>query len=112
MSRRAQPCIRAAELFEDEAQVLRDSYTVGGEWPESEAETREYYEGLLSLAGELRAASACNCWQRVNALIKQGDLPGNGCDETAERNGLILAANAILRADDAPANAPYFGNEP
>jgi hypothetical protein len=40
---------------------------------------------------------ACDCWDRVNALIKHGPLPGNGCDLAAERNGLVLAANAILR---------------
>jgi len=36
-------------------------------------------------------------WEEINALIKQGDLPGNGCDESAVRNGLILAANLLMR---------------
>lgn len=34
-------------------------------------------------------------WEAINALIKVGPLPGNGCDETAQRNGLILAANIL-----------------
>lgn len=38
----------------------------------------------------------CSCWETINALIKPGELQGNGCDQTAQRNGLILAANAIL----------------
>lgn len=42
-----------------------------------------------------RQPTANECWEAVNALIKPGDLGGNGCDKTAERNGLILAANAI-----------------
>lgn len=40
--------------------------------------------------------TANECWEAVNSLIKPGaDLPGNGCDGVAERNGLILAANQI-----------------
>ena len=36
------------------------------------------------------------CWDRINSQIKPGQLLGNGSDETAQRNGLILAANMIL----------------
>lgn len=32
---------------------------------------------------------------KIDSLIKPGELQGNGCDETAQRNGLILAANAL-----------------
>ena len=32
----------------------------------------------------------------INALIKSGPLTGNGTDETAERNGIILAANHVF----------------
>jgi len=31
----------------------------------------------------------------INAMIVRGPLPGNGTDKTAQRNGLILASNAI-----------------
>lgn len=35
------------------------------------------------------------CWTAINNHIKPGPLQGNGCDETAQRNGLILASNII-----------------
>ena len=34
-------------------------------------------------------------WEAITAHIKTGQLQGNGCDETAQRNGLILAANLL-----------------
>lgn len=36
------------------------------------------------------------CWGQINSCIKPGRLPGNGCDETAERNGIILATNILM----------------
>jgi hypothetical protein len=45
-----------------------------------------------ALIEERRAA-----WESITKHIKLGHLQGNGCDETAQRNGLVLAAN-ILRA--------------
>ena len=35
------------------------------------------------------------CWDAINQMIKPGDLDGSGWDKNAERNGLILALNAI-----------------
>ena len=32
----------------------------------------------------------------VNALIVPGELPGNGCDLHAQRNGYIIAANTLF----------------
>jgi hypothetical protein len=46
---------------------------------------------------EIRADERRKCWEEVSALIQSGPLPGNGCDETAQRNGLILAANHLCR---------------
>jgi len=37
-----------------------------------------------------------DAWNSVNDWIVPGDLPGNGTDKSAERNGLILASNAIM----------------
>ena len=34
-------------------------------------------------------------WSEEDRVRKLGPLSGNGCDETAQRNGLVLAANAI-----------------
>lgn len=45
----------------------------------------------------LSSASAKDCWDVIDRLIVKGQLPGNGTDRTAERNGLILAANEILK---------------
>ncbi len=50
--------------------------------------------------------TALEAWETVIALIKLGSLPGNGTDETAERNGLVLAANAIRALMDERARAP------
>ena len=36
------------------------------------------------------------CWDAINQMIEPGDLDGDGWDKTAERNGLINAANAIM----------------
>lgn len=35
------------------------------------------------------------CWEQINNMIKKGNLHGDGTDKHAERNGLILASNAI-----------------
>ena len=58
-----------------------------------------------TLEVELAEASQpeCDCWERVKTLIVEGPLPGNGRDKTAERNGIILAANHI---------APWNRNQP
>ena len=48
----------------------------------------------------MRAAMAeerMKCWNEINAAIKQGTLQGNGCDDSAQRNGLVLASNIIMR---------------
>jgi hypothetical protein len=36
------------------------------------------------------------CWQAIDAMIVRGDLPGNGTDKSAQRNGLILACNKLF----------------
>lgn len=47
-------------------------------------------------AREAWEAAVNACWEAVNAGINRGSLPGNGCDQTAQRNGLVLATNIIL----------------
>jgi hypothetical protein len=34
-------------------------------------------------------------WEALNNLIEVGPLPGNGFDKTAQRNGIVLAANEL-----------------
>jgi hypothetical protein len=36
------------------------------------------------------------CWNAINEKIKPGALQGSGWDETATRNGLILATNILM----------------
>ena len=35
------------------------------------------------------------CKAEIDKWIKPGNLQGNGCDDTAQRNGLILASNLL-----------------
>lgn len=58
-------------------------------------ERRAADEPPAGMAAILKTPTANDCWEAVNALIKPGDLGGNGCDQNAQRNGLILAANVI-----------------
>lgn len=45
--------------------------------------------------GGAREVVIRECWDAINAQIKEGNLPGNGWDESARRNGLIIAANIL-----------------
>ncbi len=45
---------------------------------------------------EIRADERRKCWDLLQSMIVSGELPGNGCDKMAERNGIILAANALF----------------
>ncbi len=51
-------------------------------------------------------STARECWERINALIVPGELPGNGTDRAAQRNGVVLAANEIypLAFPEVPAS--------
>ncbi len=51
--------------------------------------------GVPNPLPQQREAIIKECWDTIDALIVSGHLPGNGCDKTAERNGLIFAANAL-----------------
>lgn len=60
---------------------------------ESETAAQVVLEHLIA---EHKAAERQVCWDEVNSAIKTGPLPGNGCDETAQRNGLVMASNIIM----------------
>lgn len=51
---------------------------------------------------EIRADERRRCWEEISAMIEKGPLRGNGWDPSAQRNGLILAANKLF--GDVPAN--------
>jgi hypothetical protein len=72
------------------------------DWSDSDEDAVEAIERLRKANDDYgvvqrfaAGATAVDCFAVVNALIKPGDLGGNGLDKNAERNGLILAANAI-----------------
>jgi hypothetical protein len=44
---------------------------------------------------EIRADERRKCWDAINKWIVRGPLPGNGCDASAQRNGMVLATNLI-----------------
>lgn len=60
---------------------------------EASAGLLDRYVGIIEASSQ--PPGACTCLSVINTLIKPGDLQGNGCDETAQRNGVILAFNAV-----------------
>jgi hypothetical protein len=39
-------------------------------------------------------------WCDLDKMIVRGELQGNGCDMTAQRNGIILAANLVFNMEE------------
>lgn len=37
------------------------------------------------------------CWNKIDALITRGETQGNGCDDLAQRNGLVIASNILMQ---------------
>jgi hypothetical protein len=50
----------------------------------------------ISQLAEARNRALEEVWNELNGYIKQGDIGGNGCDPSAQRNGIVLAANLVL----------------
>lgn len=66
-----------------------------------EATNRRRPEGAaLSTAESIRREAIEECWNAVNALIRHGELP---YDQHEQRNGLVLATNAIRILEAHPA---------
>lgn len=56
-----------------------------------------YISGKFGSVWEaIRQDERQKCWDKINAAIPNGPLPGNGHDQMAERNGLILASNIVM----------------
>lgn len=61
-------------------------------------------EGCSDLMCRAAARAALHvCWREVGRYIVTGDIGGNGWDQTAQRNGLILASNIL---------APWHADRP
>lgn len=69
--------------------VMPDDHRYGDVMGYTAAQMRDY-------AAKCVAAERKACWDSVNAAIKRGPLQGSGWDESAERNGLVLASNIIM----------------
>ena len=54
-----------------------------------------YEEDTQNLIERVRVMERVAIWNEINKYIRPGDLGGNGTDQNAERNGLILAANLV-----------------
>lgn len=69
-----------------EAETLINLLIDDKEWLEMEVDKSVF---------DARRKEASRLHMGISQLVKQGSLPGNGCDKTAERNGIILALNYI-----------------
>lgn len=56
---------------------------------------QEAYERLQEYCRQQVETAMQGCWEAVNVWVQPGPLNGNGCDEQAQRNGMILALNLI-----------------
>ena len=54
-------------------------------------------ERIFAAMRDAMTEERMKCWNEINVAIKAGPLQGNGCDDTAQRNGLVLASNIIMR---------------
>ncbi len=76
-------------------QALNAAYS-GKEESFDERFTPAHRAALLAVYRAGQEAQRLEDWKAVNALIRPGNLGGNGCDQTAQRNGIILAANTLF----------------
>ena len=53
-------------------------------------------ESVTRLIALVQEKEAQACWDAINAWIKPGELKGNGLDDHAQRNGMILASNIVM----------------
>lgn len=59
-----------------------------------------------------RNVGLAEAWSAINRWIIPGNLPGNGTDKLAQRNGMILAANIVHQLlHDKPPKGQAMKNE-
>ena len=74
------------------------SAVVGG--PHAEAQYTD--DQMRAYAAAAVATERQAAWDAVNKWILPGDLGGNGCDNNAQRNGMILASNVLMERMSGP----------
>lgn len=50
-----------------------------------------------AVTNKLRKDERRRIWDEINKHIKAGDLQGDGCNDLAQRNGLVMATNIIFQ---------------
>ena len=83
-------------------------HEVGSGLPPPANEDREMH--VMRVAKLAAEAERQACWDEINYFIKSGPLPGNGCDESAQRNGLVLATNIIVGRSNAAVKPRRYGD--
>jgi hypothetical protein len=68
--------------------------------PIGEKAMREIVREEIAKTDANHVATLEKAWVEVDRLIVRGELPGNGWDRTAERNGIIIAANKLREMID------------
>lgn len=76
-------------LGEDEYIWWNIGLSANTRWERHSPETSR---GPENIGGALRA-----CLEEIRSAITHGPVPGNGCDQVAERNGLVLAQNIVMQ---------------
>lgn len=80
-----------------------DVFAVGSMNPDDYCEFDRLNQSLIQhyiqcegeLESNIRRNERQDCWNEINAQIKQGPLSGDGCDKQAERNGMVMASNIL-----------------
>jgi hypothetical protein len=86
-----------AESQRDEAMTLLNAACDAAE-ADWKAKAIEAERGRLAAVDRLlsiRKDTIQECWNLITSHVQAGSLQGNGCDDTAQRNGMILAANVL-----------------
>jgi len=79
----------------------REAHMAGIGLPfDTEAHERSVLAAMSRAISEARAEQRERDARIVDGLIVKGPLSGNGWDKSAERNGVVLAYNAIRSQDD------------
>jgi hypothetical protein len=86
--------VRERDRYREALHSIANS-TCCGDCQEAALVARAVLAGVKPAHPDVVRAERRAAWEAVNKHIKMGKLQGNGCDETAQRNGLILAANLL-----------------
>ena len=93
---------RAADLFDEDADVLRDSHTLDGEWivyDESDKAAHESHDEMRALAAKLRALAEATGWRDIATAPRDGTEIDVWCIDHADE-GYQRVTNAWWSVPD------------